>query len=162
MKKRILFVDDDENVLNSIKVMLAPMLAEWEMVFSADGSDALSFMRKHHIDIIVADLEMPVMSGIELLRSVKEMHPGTLRFILSDADNKSAVLKTVGITDLFIVKPFQPDVLKSALMEALASQDLVSEGTMRTLVNKRMVDEGDFRTVVHSVTLLMLSVKTWL
>jgi len=71
-KKRILFVDDDRNVLDGLRRMLYPMRRKWKMEFVMAASDALKVMAHTHYDVIVSDLRMPGMDGIDLLEKVRE------------------------------------------------------------------------------------------
>ena len=70
MKKRILFVDDEEMVLQGLKRMLRSCRDEWEMVFVESGAKALDAMAQSPFDVVVADMRMPVMNGAELLYEV--------------------------------------------------------------------------------------------
>ena len=65
--KQILFVDDQQNVLDGIRRMLRPMRREWDMAFAGGGREALDVMMERTFDIVVSDLQMPGMSGVELL-----------------------------------------------------------------------------------------------
>ena len=61
MKKRILFVDDEVNVLQGLRRMLNPMRHEWEMVFVESGQEALAMLAQAPCDVIVSDMRMPGM-----------------------------------------------------------------------------------------------------
>ena len=65
-KKRILFVDDDRSVLDGLRRMLHKMRGEWKMEFVTRTSDALKVMRSTHYDIVISDLRMPSMDGVQL------------------------------------------------------------------------------------------------
>ncbi len=71
-KKRIIFVDDDPNVLTSLRRMLRGKRQEWESIFVDNGKDALRKIRSGWPDAVVTDVKMPGMSGLELLRTVQE------------------------------------------------------------------------------------------
>jgi CheY-like chemotaxis protein len=61
MKKKILFVDDDRNVLDGLQRMLPSMRSEWEMGFAVSRRDALEILQGKAFDVIVTDMLMPVM-----------------------------------------------------------------------------------------------------
>ena len=69
---RVLFVDDDPNILNGLRRMLRPYRNEWDMVFAGSGAEALELMEVAPFDVIVSDRKMPGNNGVELLSSVKE------------------------------------------------------------------------------------------
>ena len=62
--KRIIFVDDDENVGQAMRRMLRHMRNEWDMAFAASGEEALELMAQSEpFDIVVSDMQMPGMDG---------------------------------------------------------------------------------------------------
>ena len=75
MKKRILFVDDEVNVLQGLRRMLNPMRHEWDMVFAESGQEALALLAQAPCDVIVSDMRMPGMDGTQLLTQVMERFP---------------------------------------------------------------------------------------
>jgi YesN/AraC family two-component response regulator len=83
MKKRILFVDDEVNMLQGLRRMLNTMRHEWDMVFVESGQEALALLAQTPCDVIVSDMRMPGMDGVQLLTQVMERFPLTVRIILS-------------------------------------------------------------------------------
>ena len=96
--KRILFVDDEVFVLDGLKRMLRRMRTQWEMEFVDSGEAALGVMAQKEFDVIVSDMRMPNMNGAELLNEVKDLHPNTIRFILSGYSDKDLILKSLDST----------------------------------------------------------------
>ena len=123
---RLLFVDDDRPVLDFLKVLLREMEDEWEMEFVESGEEALESLSRTPSDLIVADMEMPGMNGVELLAQVKERFPSTLRLVLSAHQNYEEVLRTVGSAHHFMTKPVDLNVLKKVVGEAIAPKTLQS------------------------------------
>ena len=68
--KRIIFVDDQRDVLNGLRRLLRKFRSEWEMEFVASGSEALEQMASDPFDVVVSELHMPAMTGTQLLRTV--------------------------------------------------------------------------------------------
>ncbi len=79
--RKILFVDDDPKEIKRLRKMLRSIRHEWEMEFAVSGEEALGFMAKFPFDVIVSDMYMPGIGGVELLDSVKNAIPGL--FVLS-------------------------------------------------------------------------------
>ena len=80
--KRILFVDDEPNVLEGLKRMLHPVRHEWEMKFAASGAEALAGTPA---EVIVTDMQMPGMNGGVLLTEVARRYPHRLSDTIVEA-----------------------------------------------------------------------------
>jgi YesN/AraC family two-component response regulator len=72
------------------------------MTFVSGGQEALQAMAEHPYDIIVTDMQMPVMNGAQLLEGVKIKYPQCLRFVLSGQANCNTILKTVNPAHQFL------------------------------------------------------------
>ena len=82
-KLRVLFVDDDPMILYSIQRLLADRRDRWRIAFASDGPTALKMASEAPFDVVVTDLEMPDMSGDELLRQIRLRRAATRGLILS-------------------------------------------------------------------------------
>ena len=80
---RILFVDDEVNVLQAMQRAMHGMRNEWSMEFVSSGAAALDRLAQSPADVIVTDMRMPGMDGWQLLTEVKKLYPQTVRLILS-------------------------------------------------------------------------------
>ncbi|MCF6243145.1 MAG: response regulator, partial [Bacteroidales bacterium] len=70
MKKRILFVDDEPNILQGLKRTLRQQRKQWDMVFTESGQQALELLAEQPYDAVVSDMRMPGMDGAQLLGEV--------------------------------------------------------------------------------------------
>jgi HD-like signal output (HDOD) protein/ActR/RegA family two-component response regulator len=136
MAKRILFVDDEPMVLSGLQRSLRPMRLEWEMAFSAGGTEALAAIDQQAFDIIVTDMRMPGMDGAQLLEEVKKRSPQTLRMVLSGQSDRETILRSVNPAHQFISKPCEGGELRSRLIRAFALKDLLQNPGLRELVTK--------------------------
>src|SRR6185369_13826700 len=82
-KARILIVDDEEVSLLLLENYL--LSQGYVVICASNGQDALSFLNKQTVDLVISDLVMPGMDGIQLMHSAKEQHP-TLPFIVLTAE----------------------------------------------------------------------------
>ncbi|MBI9070712.1 MAG: HDOD domain-containing protein [Melioribacteraceae bacterium] len=124
MKKvKILFVDDDANIINGLKRMLFPMRKEWGQYFCTSGEEALKIVENENVDIIVTDMRMPKMNGVQLLEKVREKFPNVIRIILSGQADDEMALKSISVAHQFISKPCVPEELKEVIKN---SSDLKS------------------------------------
>ena len=73
--KRLLFVDDEPKVLEGLRRMLYPLRGEWGMTFVTGARESLKLLSEAQYDVMVTDIRMPEMSGIELLSEVVKSHP---------------------------------------------------------------------------------------
>lgn len=127
-KLNVLFVDDETNVLNSIK--RATMEEDFNSLFAASGEKALEEFKEHEIAVVVTDMRMPKMNGLELLEAIKEISPNTVRMVLSGYAQMSQVVATVNKVGVFkyITKPWnnENDFIP-AIHEAIKYYNLVKE-----------------------------------
>lgn len=124
---RILFVDDDRNILDGLRRTLRPLRTEMEAEFVDCGSRALAVLDNGAFDAIVTDMRMPGMDGLTLLRQVATRHPHLLRIVLSGHSEMEAEVRSAGIAHHYFSKPCSFDQLKTALQSVLA--DNVSGST---------------------------------
>jgi len=125
MKRTILFVDDEPNILMGLKRMLRPMRDKWEMLFAESGARALEIMAAQHVDAIVSDMRMPGMDGPELLHRVMREHPDTIRFALSGYSDQELVSQSIAPTHQYLTKPCDEKQLVEALEQAMLARELV-------------------------------------
>lgn len=106
-KTNILFVDDEEHVLNSIRRLLARRCKNWHIVQTTDPFEALEILNRQTIDVIVSDIIMPKMQGDELLDKIAHKYPHIIRVVLSAHAESDAVTKALSISHQYISKPFE-------------------------------------------------------
>jgi HD-like signal output (HDOD) protein/CheY-like chemotaxis protein len=114
-KIRILFVDDERPMLGLLKIGMRPMAAQWEMEFAGSGEEALPLIQQKPFDVIVTDMRMPGMNGVQLLNQVQRLHPQTIRIILSGFMELSDAIKSIGLTHQCLAKPCTLDHLKQSI-----------------------------------------------
>ena len=129
MKERtILFVDDEVNVLNSLRRGLID--ENFKSVFANSGAEALKILENQEVHVIVSDMKMPGMNGLELLKITKEKYPDIVRIVLSGYTQLSQVLATINNADIFkfITKPWKlEEEFVEVLHQAIDYYNLVSE-----------------------------------
>ena len=76
MTKRILFVDDEQSILNGLKRMLRSKKNEWEISFALGGQAALDMSKDGRFDAVVTDLRMPVIDGLQVVEALRTGWPG--------------------------------------------------------------------------------------
>lgn len=132
--KRILFVDDEPNILEALQRMLRPQREEWDMSFANGGQEAVKLLDNGAFDVVVSDMRMPGIDGAALLNLVREKHPAALRFILSGYTELQASFRAVPVAHQFLVKPCDPDALRTAIERATSLVAVLNSRMLAGLV----------------------------
>lgn len=135
MKSRVLFVDDEINVLKGLRRMLRGKRDDWIMAFAESGAKALELLEKNPADVVVSDMRMPGMDGAQLLNEVRKRHPGTARIILSGYTSNASVMRTIGPAHQYLAKPCNSEALITTLTSALELRGLLELEGPRNLVS---------------------------
>jgi CheY-like chemotaxis protein len=116
-KRRILVVDDNKNIQNVLSWMLCSM--GFEVGFADNGIEALVIFVENPFDLVLTDLEMPLMDGSSLAHFIKEMSPNTPVILLTGADRETVWNKAKSESiDSIIFKPFTADDFEKTVQEA--------------------------------------------
>lgn len=133
---KILFVDDESNVLEALKRMLHPMRHEWEMTFVGSGELAMTAIGNTFFDVVVSDLRMPGMDGIQLLEKVRSRSPETVRIALSGYADKAETMRAVSQLHQFLAKPCDAETLRGVLTRAAALGEMLTDVRLKKLVSQ--------------------------
>lgn len=125
----ILVIDDEQVMRDGCKRILSKR--GWGVVLARDGQEGLDYLKKNHFDIMLLDLKMPGLSGMEVLGEVNRIDPNVLVIIITGyATVESAVeAMKIGAYD-FISKPFSPDQLIIVVNRALEKKRLEQEAEL--------------------------------
>lgn len=134
MKKQVLFVDDEEMVLQGLQRSMRAMRNDWDMTFVDSGAKALAFLEKTPVDVVVSDMRMPGMNGAQLLGEVMQRFPKTVRLILSGHADQELILQCVGSTHQFLSKPCDPEALRATIHRAMDLESAVKNVRLQQLV----------------------------
>ncbi len=131
MTKRILIVDDEESVVFFLGENLSNLGAEYEVKTACSGEEALEKMSVHHFDLVITDLRMPGVDGLELVEQVRAHYPQT-RLILMTAfgsDQVEAEARRLQVYR-YITKPFRVEDLVDAARQALGEMAISQKGVL--------------------------------
>lgn len=135
--KRILVVDDEENLRRVTQLKLQQ--AGYEALTASDASQALDVLSKHPQDLVLTDLKMPGMSGIDLLRKVKEEYPEVIVVVVTAYGTIESAVEAMrlGAYD-YIIKPVNSDALKLIVSRALEHHRLQEEvRNLRSAIDRK-------------------------
>ncbi|HAQ41190.1 MAG TPA: Fis family transcriptional regulator, partial [Clostridiales bacterium] len=142
MKSSLLIVDDEKSIRETLKIILSDM--DYDVMTASDGFEAIDILNSNIVDILITDLRMPKMDGIELMKNLLEIDPyiETI-FISAYADIKSAVkVVKMGAFD-YIEKSFSKDELIFAIERAMEHKMLKEENkNLKRRVEYRYDYEG--------------------
>lgn len=134
-KKRILFVDDESNVLQGLRRMLHSQRHEWDMAFAGGGQEALELLSHAPFDVVVSDMRMPGMDGVQLLNEVMARYPHMVRIVLSGHSDREASLKSVQPAHQYLAKPCDAAALRNTITRACALRELLGNAVLQRLVS---------------------------
>jgi len=125
MSQKILLVDDDDHVLRGYQRRLND---QFEVETAPGGPEALAVIAAGPFAVVVADMRMPVMDGVQFLSRVKEVAPNTVRMMLTgNADMQTAIdAVNKGNIFRFLTKPCPPEIFTEALQAGLKQYQLIT------------------------------------
>jgi len=130
----VLFVDDEQNVLQGLRRTMRVVRKEWDMDFAGGGAEALAQMESAPVDVLISDMRMPGMDGAALISEAAKRYPPTIRMVLSGQCEQEATFRLVGPSHQFHCKPCDGDQLIAAVRRAIALRDGLQDETARRLV----------------------------
>ncbi len=133
--KTLLFVDDDQQVLDFLRTSLRALADEWQMEFVHSAERALRILAQGPVDVLLADIHLDGASGIALLQDVKAQYPHTVRIAFSGAAGQDTVGQALKIAHQVLPKPLTPGMLRASLARACALRDQVTNAAVERLVN---------------------------
>lgn len=133
---QVLLVDDDKALLHDLRDLLLMAGADWDIYLAGSGEEALKILEQYELDVIVADMNMPVMDGGELLALVCDSFPEVMRILLTGNTDLNFTSRLVPHAQQFLHKPCQPAMFKSVVERAYElGQRLTDPSLKATLGN---------------------------
>jgi DNA-binding NtrC family response regulator len=121
--QHILIIDDEIAICkNCVKILSAPDL---EVVYATNGYDALQMMAEQRFDIVITDLKMSRIGGMEVLKQIKERYTDTVVIVMTGYASVSSAVEVMkmGAFD-YLPKPFTPHELRAVTFQALTHREL--------------------------------------
>lgn len=142
--EKILVVDDEQSLREVLSIMLKR--AGYAVTSATDGEDAVELLQKEIFDLVITDLRMPKVDGMEVLKAVKSASPETVVLIITafaSADSAVEAMKQ-GAYD-YLTKPFQVDEVQLIIRNALEKRRLTTENM---LLKREMASQSSFAQLV--------------
>ena len=136
-KKRILLVDDDQSLRRVLQVQLEQ--DGYSVTSAASAAETLSLLAVRPYDLVIADLKMPGMSGLDLLKTIRSKHPETIVIILTAFGTVETAVEAMKAGAYhYLTKPVHPEELALTLDRALEHIQLVEEvRALRASLNQK-------------------------
>jgi len=139
MSYRLLIVDDEKNMCRSLEILLEGEHG-YKTSSVTSAQEALKLIEKSEFDLVITDLTMPGMSGMELLKTVKEKHPAIQVIMMTAYSTVQSAIEAIkmGAYD-YIMKPFSDDEFLLSVKKALEVSELRNEN----VVLKELLDDKE-------------------
>src|SRR5579872_5112734 len=131
MSKIIYIVDDERGVLQELGLLLRKLDSSWQVAEFSTPERALSAVRTNPPNLVLADQDMPGMTGSQMLESIRQMAPNTIRIILS---SHSQQVEKIGAAHQYLRKPFDLHDLEDRVRHAMDAQALLQDTALARLM----------------------------
>lgn len=123
----LLLVDDERPILNALQRILRK--ETYRILTAESGDEALEMLAENGVQVVVSDFRMPGMSGVDLLREVKELYPHTVRVVVSGYADGRLIMDSINVGEVyrFLPKPWNDDELKVTLRQCFEQHRLITE-----------------------------------
>ncbi len=130
MQEKILIVDDEPDMLELLSMIIIEK-TPYEVITTNNPLEVIDLIRKNNVDLVIADLKMPDMDGIELLNSIKKIDEDLTVIIITAYGTIESAVETMhkGAFD-FITKPFRKEQILYTIDRALKWQKMQKENIL--------------------------------
>ncbi len=140
--KTLLIVDDDEGMRDTLTAILRK---DYTVHTAASGEAGLEFLGQSHVDLMILDVRLPVMGGLDVLKQVKELHPQIEVIVISAVSEVETAVQAIKQGAYhFITKDFEYDALRSLVRNAAEKQDLSRQVMALSAQVAEQQGQGDF------------------
>ena len=135
-KQKILIVDDEELVLKSLKREFFD--ADFETVLAASAKEGLEILASKNVDVVITDVQMPEMNGLEFLEIVKDKYPGITRIILSGFVEEAMVISAITrrVATSYFTKPWVTKSFKKNIEQTLQLRKTLEDQALLSLISR--------------------------
>ncbi|NHV60986.1 MAG: response regulator [Candidatus Verstraetearchaeota archaeon] len=121
-EKRILIVDDDEDIVESLSTLLSN--AGYVVDVALNGEEAIKKSKEKVYNVALIDVELPDMTGIDLLTKLEERKPATRKIIITGYASLDNAVKALNLgADAYLIKPVDPEELISTVKKQIEEQE---------------------------------------
>ncbi len=124
-QRTLLLVDDEPNILTALRRMLRN--EGYRILTAGSAHEGLDLLARNTVQVILSDQRMPGMSGTEFLGRVKDLHPDTVRIVLSGFTELDTIIQAVnqGAIYKFLIKPWEDELMRAHIRDAFRYHEAV-------------------------------------
>lgn len=117
----ILLVDDEEDIVDSLSLLMEVALPGVKVLTARDGQEGLEVLKDQHVDLILSDHRMPRMDGLTMLTKARESHPDVARILLTAYHDEELARKATAQAevDAYLKKPANKEQILGAVNSAI-------------------------------------------
>lgn len=128
-KNKILFVDDEESIRNLVKRIL--QMAQYEVDLAGSGEEAVEKVSNNKYDVVITDITMSGIDGLEVLKKVKSINPATEVIVITGHGTVETAMKAINLGAYdYTTKPFDIGKLNLLVARCIEKQNLIKEVQM--------------------------------
>ncbi len=131
---RVLFVDDDQSILDGLRNVLRRQRHDWDMAFAVGALAGLEELEREPADVVVSDMQMPGIDGAGFLERVRELYPSTVRIVLSGHAELSAVIRAMPVAHQYLSKPCDAELLITVINRTSSLHAHLDDPVLRGIV----------------------------
>lgn len=118
-KERVLVIDDEPSVADALKVILSD--SGYQVAVAMSGGEALEKLGKRRFDLVITDVRLPDISGLDVLRHLRRSHPGVLAIIITAHHTPELAAESLSLGAVAVLpKPFSPSDLLTVIKTAFS------------------------------------------
>lgn len=118
-KETVLVIDDELSVADALKVILSD--SGYQVAVAMSGGEALEKLGKRRFDLVITDVRLPDISGLDVLRHLRRSHPGVLAIIITAHHTPELAAESLGLGAVAVLlKPFSPSDLLTVIKTAFS------------------------------------------
>ncbi len=146
--KRVLFVDDDKNFLSGIQRSL---FRRFDICVASSPTEGLELLTQESFSVVISDMKMPEMTGIQFLTHIKDLYPDTVRVLYTGYADQQTAIEAVNQGEIFrfLTKPCSLELLIRVVQDAIRQYQLIT--SERELVEKTLLGAIDLLSQILSV-----------
>jgi two-component system, NtrC family, response regulator AtoC len=150
--EKILVIDDEDLVRNFIFETLRRQ--NYDVYTARNGKEGISLFKEKNVDMVFTDMKMPDLTGIEVLKKIKEISPSTIVVVITaygSIENAVEAMKLGAFN--YLIKPFSPDIIEAVIEKATEHQKLLNENEFLREEVSRKGGNKDFSVVAESMVM---------
>ena len=119
---RILVADDEEGIRESLNLILSE---EYDLGFAVNGQETIDKLAKERFDLVLLDIKMPKMDGLDVMKKLKEQNITVPVLVLTAYQSVELAKEAIKLGALdYLAKPFEREQILNAVQEALSKQGI--------------------------------------